>query len=61
MPRPTSEVPLTCEALLATHATILHERNVANRSSDGKVSGAMVALMPAAQGTVEPWLTRRDR
>jgi hypothetical protein len=61
MPRPTSEVPLTCEALLAIHATILLERNVANRSSDGKVSGAMVALMPAAQGTVEPWLIRRDR
>ena len=40
---------------------ILHERKVANGSSNGKVSGAMVALMPAAEGTVEPWLTRRDR
>jgi hypothetical protein len=30
-------------------------------SSDGKVSGAMVALMPAAQGPVEPWFTRRQR
>jgi hypothetical protein len=39
---------------------ILHERNIANRSSAGNVSGAMVALMPAAQGTVELWLTRRD-
>jgi hypothetical protein len=40
---------------------ILHERYFGNLGGDGKVSGMIVELMTAAYGTVEPWLTRRQR